>query len=372
MNHYCTYFDRGFLIQGLALWRSLAAHDANAVLWVLAFDDYSAELLSEFNEPRLRVVRLAELENADPEFAATRSGRSAVEYYFTSSPCWLRWLLQEHPEIGRLVYIDADLFFFGSPTAIGEAMDAAGASVLLTPHRFHPWQRHYERYGRYNKGCLAFRNDAAARACLDDWRARCLAWCHDQPSEGRYADQGYLTAWPEQFGSAVHVLDHAGVNLAPWNWQSHPIAWDAAGRPRFDGRPLVAFHFSRFRPLHGDWWWRSGQLQCGIMPWRLRQAIYRPYWRALVEARAELAAKRPGLDFPAHTPRFTRAAAGLALWGLIFGGNWLRIGDTFIAGRFGLGRWSGHLLVALQRLFAPHTLRADAPPSASAAQRIRR
>ena len=38
MNHYCTYFDRGFLPQGLAMWTSLKAHDATAVLWVLALD----------------------------------------------------------------------------------------------------------------------------------------------------------------------------------------------------------------------------------------------------------------------------------------------------------------------------------------------
>jgi len=366
MNHYCTYFDRGFIIQGLALWRSLMAHDADAVLWVLAFDEETADALRALGEPRLRVVRLAELEAADPELAATRTARSTVEYYFTASPCWIRWLLTAHPEIERFVYIDADLFFYASPAPIREALD--GASVILTAHRFHPWQRHYERYGRYNKGCLAFRNDAGALACLDDWRTRCLAWCHDQPSEGRYADQGYLTAWPERFGAAVRVLEHAGVNLAPWNWQSHSLAWDAADRPLLDGQPLVAFHFSRLRPLHGDWWWRSGQLQCGIMPWRLRQAVYGPYWRALAAARTELATRRPGLDFPAHTPRFTRAAAGLALWGLLFGGNWLRIGDTFIAGRLGLGRWSGRLLVALQRRFAPQTLQADAPPSASATQ----
>ena len=56
MNHYCTYFDRGFLIQGVALWRSLAAQDHDAVLWVLALDDFTAEVLREIGGTWLRVI----------------------------------------------------------------------------------------------------------------------------------------------------------------------------------------------------------------------------------------------------------------------------------------------------------------------------
>ena len=67
MNHTCTYFDRGFLLQGLALWRSLAAHDPAAVLWVLALDDFTAEFLRVLGESRLRVVPLAQLEAADAD-----------------------------------------------------------------------------------------------------------------------------------------------------------------------------------------------------------------------------------------------------------------------------------------------------------------
>lgn len=349
MNHYCTYFDRGFLIQGLALWRSLQAHDAEAALWVLALDDETASLLRGFAEPRLRVLPLVELEAADLDLAATRLHRSPVEYYFTASPCWLRWLLTAHPEIDRLTYVDADLLFFSSPSPVHATMDAAGASVLLTPHRFPSWQRHYERYGRYNKGCLAFRNDAAAHACLADWRARCLEWCHDRPEPGRYADQGYLTEWPERFGAAVLVLDHPGVNLAPWNWLSCRVTWGADDRPRFDGRLLVAFHFSRFKPLRGDWWWQSGQLDCGVMPWRLRQCIYGHYWRMLQSARSEIAASHPGFATGQKSIRPIHVPLSKRLLNLFFGGSWLRLGGVFISGRLGLGRWSGRCKAWLRR-----------------------
>jgi len=365
MNHYCTYFDRGFLIQGLALWRSLAAHDLTAVIWVLALDDFTAEVLRETGGTGMQVVTLAELESGDPDLAAAKADRSRVEYYFTLSPCWPRWLLAEHPEIGRVTYLDADMLFFAAPAPIFAAMDAAGASVLITPHRFSaPLRAHYERHGRYNVGVLSFRSDAAGRAVLDDWRKRCLEWCHDRLEAGRYADQKYLDAWPERFGATVLVLENPGVNFAPWNWAGHrcevsiTVAAVGGRRPdgahraplqvQIDGQPLVLFHFARFRPIGGDWWWQSGQLDYGVMPGRLRNALYGPYWRALVAARAEITARRPGFDFTRQPARRGREFWRTLPLRILFGGDWLRVGGAFFNLRAGLGRWSGRGLAALR------------------------
>jgi hypothetical protein len=345
VTHCCTYFDRGFLIQGLALWRSLARLDGDAVLWVLALDDFTAEFLRGLGEPRLRVVPLAELEAGDPALAAAKANRTRIEYFFTLSPCWPRWLLATQPDIARLTYLDADLFFFAAPAPIFAAMAAAGASVLITPHRFPPWLRHYERHGRFNVGLQVFRNDAAGRACLDDWRARCLEWCRDRLEPERYADQKYLDAWPARLGAALLVLGDPGVNAAPWNWGGGVP--DAA----CDVRGLIVFHFARFRPLAGDRWWQSGQLDYGIMPRARRDAVYGPYWQALAAARAEIAARRPGFDFPR-----ARARGGREFWRtlplrLVFGGDWLRTGDRFLNLRAGLGSRSGQGLAALRTTF---------------------
>lgn len=339
MNHYCTYFDRGFLIQGLALWRSLAAHDPDSALWVLALDDFTAGVLREIGGTWLRVVRLEELEAADPALAAAKQDRSPVEFYFTLSPCWPRWLLAKHPEIGRVTYVDADMFFFRNPEPIFAAMEAAKASVLITAHRFPMWLSHYERHGKFNVGILSFANDAAGRGCLEEWRAQCLAWCYDRVEDGKYADQKYLEAWPERLGAALLVLEHPGVNLAPWNWMT------AGAEPE-----LILFHFARFRPLKGDWWWQSGQLDYGVMPWRRRNAIYGPYVRALLAARAEIAAVRAGFDFARRPARAVRAFWRGLPPRVIFGSDWACIGGKLVSGRLGLGRWSGRVMAALRRL----------------------
>jgi hypothetical protein len=285
VNHYCTYFDRGFLIQGLALWRSLAKADVDSVLWVLALDEFTADVLREVGGTWLRVVPLAEVEAGDAELAATKVNRTRVEYFFALSPCWPRWLLEKHgmrSGIERITSVEAEMFFFASPTRIFEAMDAAKASVLVTAQRLPLWLKRSERRGKFNVGFLSFQNDGVGRACLDEWRGRCLGRCLDGQEAGKHADQKYLDEWPERVGAALLILPNAGVNLAPWNWAGVEIAAEAGGADaakdelRVEGEPLVIFHFARFRPIYGDWWWQSGQLDYGVMPRRLRRGIYSP------------------------------------------------------------------------------------------------
>jgi len=347
MRHYCTLFDRGFLPQGLALWRSLKQHDPGAVLWVLALDEPAATVLREMAASDLQVVALPEVERDDAALAAAKANRSKVEYYFTLSPCWPLWLLRQHPEIEAVTALDADLFFFASPQEWFDEIKASGASVGLTAHRYPPALLALEKWGRYNVGIQYFRRDAPGLAVLEDWRRRCLEWCYDRLEAGRFADQKYLEAWPEHFGRAVHVVTHPGINAAPWNWSG--CRWSVGPQgPRVDGRPLVVFHFAKFRPLGGGIW-DSGQLEFAVMPRWLRAAVYGRYAGAL--------AAEPG-------PRGGPAAGGVRrgvrpgfkkwLLPLAFGSLWWRAGGVWLALGLGpLGRYSGTLLQRRQRRAAP-------------------
>jgi hypothetical protein len=340
VNHYCTYFDRNFLIHGMALARSLRTHDSKSVLWILCLDDFTYQYLEDCNDPAIRPVPLAELESADPALRAAKEDRSLVEYYFTLSPCWPRHLLRENPTMERVTYLDADLFFYGSPEPVFAEMGER--SVFVTEHRYPEFLQHHARCGRFNVAILSFRNNAHGLRCLDRWREQCLDWCHDRVEDGKYADQGYLDEWPALLGDELCISNRAGVNLAPWNWPAHQI--ETRGRTiLIDRQPLEIFHFARFRPYVGSFLFQSGQLEYGIMPWRVRQAIYGPYWRALTVARDEIRSHRPGFDFPRTRLRawhnFWKCFAPRAL----FGSDWLRIGPFFISGRFGLGRFSGRI-----------------------------
>jgi hypothetical protein len=349
LNHYSVSFDKGYLVPGLALWRSLQRHDPQAMLWVLAGDEVTADVMRRLGGPRVSVVELSLVEEEDAELVRVKSERTRAEYFFTLAPCWPRWLLLNRPEIDRITKLDSDILFFSNPARMFTSMDGAGASIMLTPHGFPSWAGHYKRHGIFNAGCVSFRNDETGRACVADWRERCIEWCYDRLEPGRAGDQAYLDAWPSRYGTAVHILDDAGVNLAPWNWETRGCTRHK-GVIEAGGLPVIFYHFAAFRALRGDRFWQSGQMDYGVMTWRLRQAFYGTYWRALKKARTEL------FDEPRIGPLARRSVrVDRAFWRalplrILFGTDWVRIGDTFISGRLGLGRYSGRVLAKLRTI----------------------
>jgi hypothetical protein len=338
VNHYCTYFDRGYLMRGVALWLSLKRHDPSAVLWALCLDDVAAEAVRGLDEVNLRALSLVELEAADPELLALKSSRWRAEYCFTISPCLPRWMLRQQPGIEVITYLDADMAFFSDPAPL--FAELADNNVLIVEHRFPEFLRHYEAYGRFNVGVLCFRNNAEGRRCLDWWREQCLAWCHDRIEDGKFADQKYLDQWPRLY-SGVVVCQHPGVDLAPWNWMNYPYRF-TSDQLLVDGRALIVYHFALFKP-RGRFIFDSGQLEFGVMPLRLRSWLYGRYFALLEEARRRV--KAPALEMPHRVSRGRSATWNTFFLKLIFGPVWLRLGPLWISGRCGLGRFSGRALV---------------------------
>lgn len=277
MYTFCTYFDRDYLPRGLALYRSLQQHCPAFRLWVLCLDRDCLQALEQLRPPELRPVALEELEAADPKLLEAKRNRSRIEYYFTCTPALPLFVLQQHPDVDLITYLDSDLFFFADPAPLFEEMD--DHSVAIIAHRFAPHLRHRERNGIYNVGWLSFRRDTRGLACLSWWRERCLEWCYDRPEPGRYADQKYLDDWPTRFPGVV-VLAHNGANLAPWNVSNYEIT-ERAGRVWVDDQPLIFFHFQGLTQIR-DWLYDTNLTGYRVRPTRLVvQRIYRPYIQTL-------------------------------------------------------------------------------------------
>jgi len=245
MRHFCTYFDRNYLLHGLTLYRSLRRHAGSFRLHVLCFDAETYSLLSRMGQEDLQPIALEDFEKGDDALVEAKRKRSPVEYFFTCSPSLPLYVLNHVEGIDAVTYLDSDLFFFSSPQPAYDEL--GGDSVLIIGHRFHESDRDKEKFGIYNVGFLVFRNDPAGRECLTWWRERCIEWCHDIVEPARFADQKYLDSWPERF-SNVTVLQHPGANLARWNCKSHDLRIED-GRVRVDGQPLIFYHFNSFRVI---------------------------------------------------------------------------------------------------------------------------
>lgn len=281
MSHtYCTYFDIRYLDKGLCLYNSLRSQLGDVELWVLCLDSEVLEKLQRLNLPGIRILRLDELERADPALKACRGNRRLVEYYFTSTPCLVNYLLQRVPKSGWVTYLDADLFFFGSPAPILEEM--AAGDVAIIPHRFSEKQKHLEIYGKYNVGWVSFRNSPAGIRCVKWWRKRCLEWCKDVPEKGKFADQKYLDQFHKITRSELVIIRNPGANFAPWNLPNHTITKER-NRVELDGHALIFFHFHDCKRV-GERRFDPGLVKYGhILTEVVRDDIYLPYLRLLME-----------------------------------------------------------------------------------------
>jgi hypothetical protein len=282
MRHYCTYFDHNYLPRGLALYRSLRRYSPDFKLWVLCLSPQAHSALQALALPGIETISLQELERRDPALAQAKSNRSTIEYYFTCTPSLPGFIFRNWDGVDCISYVDSDMYFFSDPEAIFD--EIGSCSVAITPHRFSPAMQWKEKFGRFNVGWLTFRRDSAGLACLESWRTQCIEWCYDRYEDGRYADQKYLDEWPVRF-QGVKVLEHPGINTAPWNVGGCRLSQGPHGVSVND-QPLILFHFHKLKqvtPRIYDPQWHDYAIKPTAI---LRRQIYGPYIEVLERCKA--------------------------------------------------------------------------------------
>jgi hypothetical protein len=293
---YCTYFDHNYLSRGLALYHSLQRHAPGSRLWVLCLSETCHQTLVALDLPDMLPIRLADFEAADPEVAATRASRSAIEYYFTCTPAWMLFVLGRETKAEWVTYLDGDLFFFASPEIIyDELQDAA---VAIIPHRYTAKLARLRKFGTYNVGWVGARNDPDGIGVIKWWREKCIEWCHDVVDGDRFADQGYLNSFSRLF-SRVKIIENIGANLAPWNIGNYRVDF-RGNRVLIEAiDPLVFFHFQGLRK--GLRWFIFNSHRAYRAPFSadVRNHIYKPYVDELLAIEQTV---DPMLQVPAAKP----------------------------------------------------------------------
>ena len=278
MYHFCTYFDRNYLLKGLALYESLAYHSISFTLWVLCFDETTYDLLSRMNLPGVRLIAQTEFEQENADLLRVKEQRRLVEYYWTCTPFLPLYVFDHHPEIELLTYLDADLYFFSDLLPIYQELD--GGSILIIEHRFGAeLPDAAEKFGKYNVSILVWRRDDEGLASLRRWRGQCLDWCFARVEDGKYGDQKYLDEWPARYPGVV-VSQHKGVDLAPWNVDNYRLS-QRDGRLWVDEDLLVCYHFHGFHMISRNVFEQGRRHQ--LTPTHIR-VIYPAYIKELQES----------------------------------------------------------------------------------------
>lgn len=291
-RHYATYADRNYLPRLKALHASMVKHCGPFVLHVLAWDDDVwnwADRAAEFRE----TVHVEEFLKSHSDLALDKlpgPPRTRVEHMWTVGPQFIADVMKETGE--PVTYVDADVMFFSSPEPVFAEVGAARVGIV--PHGFAderdglpgPTNESHLFFGAFNCGIMPVRD---ARV-VEWWAENCRRWCYDHnlhkgvdvyghmPREDwprLYGDQKYIEEMPGRFGA--HVIQHPGA--APGPWCIHTRALDVRdGVIHFGGRPLVAYHYSSYKP--------GEQLTRPEYQLTERQAeiVYAPYLKALEEA----------------------------------------------------------------------------------------
>lgn len=287
MLNLCTLFDSHYLTRGLAMYRSLVDIGESFHLYIFCFDDEAYEILTEMKLLHITLISLSEFES--PELLSVKSKRNRAEYCWTCTPHVIAYSF-ENFYLSEVVYIDADLFFYDKPSILLEELKDSNDSILLTRHNFSRAYANFVASGIYCVQFLYFRSDDRGLNALRWWQERCLEWCYARAEDGKFGDQKYLDDWTERF-EGVHVLEHIGGGVAPWNVQNNNIH-KKNSKIFIDNVPLVFYHFHNFRIYkNGIFYLGNYRLSREVV-----DLIYRPYRAALDNALESVRTQKPEFD----------------------------------------------------------------------------
>lgn len=292
MLNFCTLFNTTYLSRGLAMYRSLEQHCEDFHLYIFAFDQHCFEALVKLNLTHASIVSLKEFENAD--LLAVKTERTAQEYCWTCASSTIKHSITAF-QLDHCTYVDADLLFFKNPQVLIDEMGEK--SVLITEHRYTPAYDQSAASGIYCVQFMTFKNTEEGMSVLNWWVNACLDWCFNRFEDNKFGDQKYLDDWTTRF-SCVHVLNHLGGGVAPWNIQQYAfknvsgeaICEELSENQSFD---LVFYHYHGFSYSSK----RSYMLTHKFYNLNRNHIkhIYKPYVKALSLAEEQINANLDGI-----------------------------------------------------------------------------
>jgi hypothetical protein len=292
MLKFCTLFNTTYLSRGLAMYDSLEQYAENFHLYIFAFDQHCFEVLSKMELQHASIINLKTFENEN--LLAIKSERTAQEYCWTCASSTIKYCIETF-KLDHCTYLDADLLFFSNPQVLIDEM--GDKSVSIIPHRYTACYNQSNTSGIYCVQFMTFKNTAEGMEVLNWWVSACLDWCFSRVEDNKFGDQKYLDDWAERF-PCVHVIQHLGAGVAPWNVQQYAFKQKSGKRmgvelsknQKFD---LVFYHYHAFSFSGKNSYMLTNK--CYQLNRNQIKYIYKPYVQALSFAKQGVNALNKGV-----------------------------------------------------------------------------
>lgn len=284
---YFTLSDGNFSPRTLAMIESVLAFDKDAELIFFHFDDMKSSQLAVFERSNVEVISIRRYLGSELTDSLANS-RNYIEFLWTLPSVLAREVMLERIDLGYsdVVYLDADLFFFGPPEQIWKEVPPGKISIVK--HNFSErLELAFSDSGQFNVSWVSFPLNPFGLECAANWASDCIDACPSIPiiinKRLVYGDQLYLDEWPVKYEGHLHVIENIGAGVAPWNYENYEIS---NSLPIFvDSVPLIFFHFSSHQfgfPFSR----KMGSVYSAVKP--IPAKIYWIYEKKLRECASEL------------------------------------------------------------------------------------
>ena len=254
MNVVLTICSANYLAHAKTLGASLKVSNPHYKFVIGLVDRVPAELDPNDWQP----YELLPVEDLDiPGFDGMARKYDLVELNTAAKPFYIEHLYRRDPAVQSVIYLDPDIFVFGSFQALQAKL--ADSNLIVTPHSCtydnSALNIRYEIAmlctGIYNLGFIATSRSETTFAFLNWWETRLQNHCYYRPGSGVFVDQLWITLAHLYF-SGFQVEMDPGYNMCYWNHIERRLEV-CDGRYVVNGQhALIFYHFSSYNPLKPD------------------------------------------------------------------------------------------------------------------------